>query len=299
MKITLINSSNENLKFINGVSSLIICSISFSLMSACVKSLNGRIPVAEIVLSRAIISLLITRYVLRNLNIDPWGNNKRLLLIRGILGTGALFFIFKAIVLLPLASATIIQYTYPTITSLAAWLILKEKINSKIIFAAIIGWIGVTFIAQPSWLVGNNIGLPYEAILIALFGSFLTSMAYICVKKLSNNEHPFVIILYFPLVSVPISLPFVIYQGVIPSIGDCILLIGVGIFTQIGQIGLTNGLKILPASQACSINYLQVVFAALIGFLIFNENINSYVALGGIFIFIATILSISARNKIN
>ena len=63
--------------------------------------------------------------------ISPWGINKKLLLIRGIVGTGALFCVFKAIDSLPLATATVIQYTYPTFTALLAWC-KKENFNCNI-----------------------------------------------------------------------------------------------------------------------------------------------------------------------
>ena len=93
-------------------------------------------------------------------------------------------------------------------------------------------------------------------------GAFLTSLAYICVRKLSATEHRLVIIHYFPLVSLPITIPFILKHGVIPTGSDWFWLLGVGIFTQLGQIWITEGLRILPAAQASSINYIQVLFAS-------------------------------------
>ena len=95
---------------------LIACSLAFSLMTVCVKHLGGRLPVAEIVLVRSIISIAITLAMMRRLGVSPWGEQRGLLMIRGGLGTGALFCFFEALARLPLAAATLLQYTYPTLT---------------------------------------------------------------------------------------------------------------------------------------------------------------------------------------
>lgn len=282
----------------HGFKYLIISSIAFSLMTVCVKNIHGRLPVSELVLSRALISLAITRYCLYKQNISPWGFNRKLLLIRGLLGTSALFFIFKAIDLLPLASATIIQYTYPAFTSLAAWIFLKEKLNKSIILSLLMGWFGIVFIAQPSWLLNDGVSLEIQALLIALCGAIFTALAYICVRKLSKTEHPLVIIHYFPLLSLPITIPLVINKGVIPIGIEWLWLIGIGVFTQIGQIGITKGLSLLPAAKASSINYTQVLFATIWGIIIFAEPINKYIAIGGLFIFASTVISVSTKPKI-
>ena len=86
-----------------GSRSLILSSLAFSLMTVCVKQLNGRIPVTEIVLVRAIISLALTGMGLRLAGVQPWGTAKArgLLFARGIAGSMALLCFFQAIDTLP------------------------------------------------------------------------------------------------------------------------------------------------------------------------------------------------------
>ncbi len=283
---------------LEGSRQLICSALAFSLMTVCVKNLQGRIPVAELVFIRALISLIITRFMLYKKQISPWGNNRKVLLARGIFGTGALFCIFKAIELLPLASATIIQYTYPTFASIAAWLFLKEKLNKRIIIALIIGLIGIFFVVQPSWFIKNGIELPFNAICIAICGALLTALAYVCVRKLSINDHPLVIIHYFPLISLPLTIPSLINTAVLPIGNEWIWLIGIGLFTQVGQIGITNGLRLLPAAKASAINYTQVLFASIWGIIIFSEPLNPYILLGAILILASTFTSISTKQEI-
>ena len=66
---------------------------------------------------------MICRILLWKLDINPWGFQRKLLFLRGLLGTGALFCIFKALTILPIATATVIQYIYPTFTVISAFFI--------------------------------------------------------------------------------------------------------------------------------------------------------------------------------
>ena len=283
----------RNLK---GIRFLIGSGLAFSLMSVCVKAIGGRIPISELVFARATISIIITRFFLYKNKINPWGYQKRLLIIRGLLGTVALFCIFQALTILPIATATVIQYIYPTFTVISAYIILKEFISRRIVYSIIIGWIGIVLVSQPEFTSNSNVQETILAIIIAIFGALMTSLAYICVRKLSSREHPLVIIYYFPLVSIPLSIPFVINDFVLPTGTDWFWIIGIGIFTQIGQLFITEGLTLLPAGQATSLNYSQVIFASIWGVLIFQEAITSSVYVGGICVLISTIISISASK---
>tara|TARA_Y100001968_G_C19364653_1_gene721814 strand:+ start:490 stop:1413 length:924 start_codon:yes stop_codon:yes gene_type:complete len=280
-----------------GYIALIISSLAFSLMSVCIKKLGEKIPIYEIVFARALISLILTRYMLYNKGIYPWGINKKLLLIRGLLGSGALFCIFKAISTLPLATATVIQYTYPTFIALTACIFLKEKIDKNIILALITGLTGIILVVQPKWINKEAAIIPFYFILIAIAGALLTALAYLCVKKLSESENNLVIIYYFPLISVPLTIPFLINNTVLPMGKEWLLIVGVGIFTQIGQIYITKGLRIINAARAGSINYIQVLFAAIWGIIFFSEPVNQYVAIGGLFVLLSIIISISTINS--
>ena len=71
-------------------------------------------------------------------------------------------------------------------------------------------------------------------------------------------------------------MPIVLINWVTPNCNELVWIIGIGLFTQLGQTFITIGLKNLPASEASTINYLQVVFGAILGILFFSEikNIN-------------------------
>ena len=280
-----------------GIRFLIGSGLAFSLMSVCVKAIGDRIPVSELVFARATISLIITRLLLFKNKVNPWGFQKKLLIIRGLLGTIALFCIFKALTTLPIATATVIQYIYPTMTVICAYYILNEYIFKRIIYSVIIGWIGIILVSQPELNTNENIVPTIIAITIAILGALMTSLAYICVRKLSVKEHPLVIIYYFPLVSIPLSIPLLINNFVLPNGVEWLWILGIGLFTQIGQVCITEGLRVIPAGQATSINYSQVIFSSIWGLLIFKEAISTTVYFGGLCVLISTIISISASKS--
>ena len=281
---------------LQGARSLVLSSLAFSLMTVCVKQLGGRLPVSEIVLVRSLVSIALTTGAMAMSGVSPLGRNKLLLLIRGICGSIALLCFFEAITQLPLASATVLQYTYPTFTAAAAWLLLGERLRRRIGFAVLLGWIGVVCVIQPPWIGAGLAGLALRPALVAVAGALFTALAYVSVRKLSTTEHPLVIILYFPLVSIPLTLPAVLQNGVWPSPGDWGWLLGVGILTQLGQIWVTQGLSRLPAARATSLNYVQVVFAALWGWIDLNEGITPLTVLGALLVLGASCISLSARR---
>ena len=111
------------------------------------------------------------------------------------------------------------------------------------------------------------------------------------VKKLSFTEDVYVIIEYFPLISFITLLPIVLLNWVTPNWNELVWIIGIGIFTQLGQIFLTIGLKNLPASEASTINYLQVIFGSIWGVLFFSEIISINFLLGALLVLLGTIIS--------
>ena len=164
---------------------LVFASFFFSLMTLCVKNIDKRIPIYELVFFRSFLSLMITLLIIKLKNINPWGKNKQLLILRGVLGTLALICIFYAIRNMPLSISTVIQYTYPIFISIFAGIFIKEKITRNIIFALIIAWIGILIILNPSQLSNISVEIEIISILIAFLGAICTALAYVTVKKLS------------------------------------------------------------------------------------------------------------------
>ena len=156
---------------------LVFASFFFSLMTLCVKNIDKRIPIYELVLFRSLLSLIITLFIIKKKNINPWGRNKPLLILRGCLGTLALVCIFYAIRNMPLSISTVIQYTYPIFISIFASILINEKISRNLFFASIIGWLGILVILNPTQLSNINVEIKNISIFIAFLGAIFTALA--------------------------------------------------------------------------------------------------------------------------
>ena len=276
---------------------MVASALSFSLMGVCVKQVGGRIPAAEVVFARAIVSVALSWWLLHRAGIPAWGKRRWLLIWRGAIGTAALLCVYAALAALPLAAATVLQYLYPPFTALLAWLMLGEPIGKRVLAAMALGWLGVLLVAQPAGLLQGGATLALFPVLIAVAGALFTALAYVSVRSLGTSEHPLVIVFYFPLVALPLSLPLVALNPVLPTPAELLWLVGVGIFTQLGQVYLTRSLTALPAARATAISYVQVLFAGGWGWLLFGESIDSWTIAGAGLVLAATLVSLSHSQR--
>jgi drug/metabolite transporter (DMT)-like permease len=276
---------------------MVVSALSFSLMGVCVKQVGGRIPVAEVVFARAIVSVALSWWLLHRAGIPAWGKRRWLLIWRGAIGTAALVCVYAALAALPLAAATVLQYLYPPFTALLAWLMLGEPIGKRVLAAMALGWLGVLLVAQPAGLLQGGATLALVPVLIAVAGALFTAFAYVSVRSLGTSEHPLVIVFYFPLVALPLSLPLVALNPVLPTPAELLWLVGVGVFTQLGQVYLTRSLTALPAARATAISYVQVLFAGGWGWLLFGESIDSWTIAGAGLVLAATLVSLSHSRQ--
>ncbi|MBL52163.1 MAG: EamA family transporter [Candidatus Marinimicrobia bacterium] len=269
----------------------------FCLMTVFVKIAGQELETIQIVFVRGVITLFFTFVIIKTKNVYLWGKNHKLLVLRGITGTIALFFVYESIQRFPLPEATVIQYLYPIFTALLASFIISEHVGMKLYLAIIVGLVGVYTILGFPFINPESFLEPVNLV-IAIIGAFLTGLAYVLVRMASNKEEsPYVVMFYFPLFTVPLSFPFAYESWISPSIDIWIILILVGISTQLGQTFLTFGYKLLPASRAATTSYIQVPFSALAGAVIFHENISYNFIAGSIVIFFAIFLIIKNRKQ--
>lgn len=272
--------------------------ICFSVMTLCVKVVGQRLPNQEVVFVRGVLTLLFTMALLRRAGIPPLGNRRGPLLLRGFLGFSALSCLFYAVVHLPLAEATVLQYLNPLFAAVFGALFLSERMGWREILLVAGSLLGVIVIARPTSIFGGvTSGLDPFAVAVGVTGALLSGAAYALVRDLSKTEHSLVIVFYFPLVTVPASLPGALANPVLPTAEEWLLLLGMAIMAQLGQIFFTRGLRQERAGKATAIGYLQVVFAALWGLLFFGEIPDGW-ALAGSVLVLGCVLGLGLQRTI-
>ena len=277
-----------------GVRFMIGSALAFSVMSALVKHAGVRLASQELVFARSVVAIVISIALLRRAGVHTLGTRRWLLLARGIWGYAALSCGFYAMTKLPLAEATMIQYLHPVFTAVLAAVVLGERADRSLVASVLLGSAGVLLVTRPAFLFDAGVAtLDPLGVAAALGGAVLTAIAYVGVRELARTEHPLVIVLWFPLVSLPASLPATLAQGVWPRGFEWLALLGVGVFAQVGQVCLTRGLALEPVGRAMAISYVQIAFATLWGVIFFGEVPGVATLLGSLLVIFGT--AIGAR----
>jgi drug/metabolite transporter (DMT)-like permease len=269
----------------------------FSAMGMFVKLSGQRLPSMQIVLVRAIITLVLSWLLIKRERINPWTGPHKLLILRGLLGATALICFYYSLVNLPLAEATVIQYMNPLLVTVLAMATLGERPGRREWLAIVVSLIGVLIIARPAAIFGESNSLQGFYVLVALTGSVFSSIAYITVRQLRHQHSALVVVFYFPLVTVPIALPLALPGWVNPTLPEWGYLLGVGVTTQIAQVYMTRGLQLEEAVRATTVGYLQIVFAAIWGALVFHQLPDGWSAVGALIIALST-FSVLSRQPI-
>lgn len=268
-----------------GVRDMSLAIFFFSLMNLCVKFIS-HIPAVEVVFFRSVISFTISGAILLKQRVPLLGNNRKILIIRGVTGTIALVSYFITLQNIPLAGAVTIHYMAPIFTSLLGVLIVRERVNPWQYVFFLLSFIGILVIQG----VDTRITLGYA--LIGVFGAVFTGLAYNMIRKLKDSEHPLVIIFYFPLVSIPITGLITLYNWVMPQNWDWLYLLLVGTLTQFGQFYLTKSYQSEELSKVSVISYIGIIFALGYGFLFFNEHYQFVAYLGMALVLAGVILNL-------
>ena len=264
---------------------MLFATLFFAMMNVAVKLLP-HIPAVEIVFFRSVISLVISIGMLKSLKVPVWGNNHLLLILRGASGAVALILYFKLIQEIPLASATTILFLSPVFASILGIFFVKEVVRPIQWLFFIISFIGIVMIKG----FDARIGLIY--LLMGFSSSLFMGVAFNCIRKLNTSEHPLVIILYFPLVSLPITGIWSYFNWVLPQGMDWFILLMVGVLTQIAQYFMTKSFQTEEISKVASLRYLGIIYALIFGFLFFDEKFNILVYFGMAITILGVVLNI-------
>ena len=264
---------------------MFISTLAFSLANVFVKQVS-HLPTMEIVFFRCLFGVAFCYYGLRKANASLKGSNRKLLFLRGLFGTTALYFFFLSLQNIPLASAMTIQYLSPIFTTIIAIFLLKEKVKwLQWIFYAI-AFSGVLFIEQFDTRVS-----PFY-LTIGIISAFGSGMAYNLVRTLREREHPLTVVLHFQLFGFVAGLISLFFAWKMPGGWDWFYLLLIGIFSQIGQVFLTNALQREKAASVAIINYSGLIYGLLFGWFVFAEAQTLESIIGMLLVVFGVVLSV-------
>lgn len=275
-----------------GIGFMLISTFAFSLMQLCVKYLH-HLPTHELILFRSGISLILSLSYLLPKRINPLGVNRKFLLLRGIFGVTALSLFFITLQNIPLASAVTIQYLSPIFTAIIAIFMLGERMRPIQWLFFALAFVGVALIKG----FDERVSILY--LLLGLGSSFFAGAAYNCIRIVKDTDHPLVVVLYFPMVAMPIMLVLSYFNWVTPIGWDWLLLLLLGIFTQIGQVFMTKALQAEKANLVTSMKYLGSIYALIYGYFLFGETYDHLSLMGILLVLAGVILNVGLKSKLS
>lgn len=260
-----------------GIICILFAAFSFTLMSVFIK-LAGDLPAQEKAFFRNIFAFIIAFVIMRRQKIKFKIEKENILplVLRALLGTIGMVCNFYAIDHLVIADANMLNKLSPFFTIIFSYIILKEDVKT-IQWLAIIGaFIGSLFIIKPSF--ANAALFPS---MIGLFGGISAGAAYSMLRLLGKkNVNRSFIVLFFSAFSSLITFPLMMLDYVPMTGNQWLIMALVAVSATGGQFGLTYAYYYAPAKEISIYDYSQIVFAAVFGFIIFNQKPDIYSFLG-------------------
>jgi drug/metabolite transporter (DMT)-like permease len=203
---------------------------------------------------------------------------------RGAVHTLGLVLWFLALPHLPIADTTAIGFTTPIFIMIGAALMLGEKMRWERWVAAVIGFVGVLIVVGPK-LVGS--GGWWTLVMVMSMPVFAVS--FLMTKVLTRNDSPEVIVVWQAVTVSLLSLPLALAHWTTPTTGQLGWFLLTGILGSCGHYCLTHALSAAEVSTTQTLKFLELIWASLLGYLVFSDAPSGATILGGGVILIATV----------
>ena len=261
-----------------------LAALGFSIMTALIKLLGGRLHVTQILFLRQMfMSFLVLPVILRGFPGSMKTRRLNLHLARVALALVAMLTGFTAIIHMPLADATAIGFAKSFFVTIFAIIILKEVVGLRRWGATFVGFCGVLLMLQPG-TEGFSIYGVYAVIAAACAG-----MVMVLIRLMSRTESAHAILSYQAIgVALVMALP-AYFNWLWPEPWEWLALVGVGVVSYVSQRGNIYAYKWGEASVLASMDYFRLLYATLLGFILFN-TLPSAATIGGAALIVAASL---------
>jgi len=280
--------TSRSLDIAKGIGLKLASLLLFALMSALIRGLGHTTPVGQVVFFRsafAIVPVVIIYAARRELVTAVRTHRLPGHLGRGVMGILATFLSFAALARLPLVDATAISFAAPLIVVALAALILKERVRRYRWGAVAIGFVGVIVMLAPYLEVKHwTMSGPATGALFALLAAFCNAGTTIETRRLTSTETTSAIVIYFSVfcaLAGLLTLPFAWHP---PSEREFAELVAIGLIAGVAHILLTEGYRFAPASVLAPFEYTAMVWASVLGYVMFGETPTLVVLLGALIV---------------
>ena len=239
----------------------------FAISSAISKWLVATYPVGEVLFTRASISLVsLGLFILPSAGLAVFHTRRPgAHILRGVSQTTSQTLLMNAFSLMPLASATAINFSAPLFATLASIVFLRESVGRARWTALIVGFLGVLLVTSPG-ADTVQIGALYALANAVLFGTVTAG-----VRGMTATESTGTLAMYQMLVMSIAYALMLAFGFVTPSLHDALLMLINGLTNALGQYWWTRSLHLAPTAAVAPFQYLSLVWALIIGFAVWGD----------------------------
>jgi drug/metabolite transporter (DMT)-like permease len=224
-----------------------------------------------------------------------WPRAPGLQMVRGLFHAGGMALWFYALPLVTMAELTAIGFSGPLFICLGAALFLGERMTAARWAAVLLGFFGVLLVVRP-WQGGEVSGATL-GIVVLLLASPVFAGSFLTAKALIRHDRPEVIVLWQHLWVSLLGLPLAIALWTAPSAQQWLLLVLCGVFGTGGHYCMTRAFRVADISAVQSVKFLELVWAALLGFAVFGTVPGLWTVVGAIVIFFSTLLLLRHETR--
>jgi drug/metabolite transporter (DMT)-like permease len=275
----------------------------FAAMSVMVRWLGERYPVGQVVFFRsvfAVVPVVIIYAWRRELMAAIRIRRPIAHLGRGLTAVCAMFSNFSALARLPVVDATAISFVSPLITVALSAVFLKEQVRIYRWSAVIIGFTGVLVMLAPQLDVDASTvnAVAVTGAILGLLGAFFSACSTVQTRALTRSEATSSIVLYFSLICAIAGLCTLPFGWLAPSWPELAMLMAIGVFGGLAHIFLTESYRLAEVSLVAPFDYTSMLWALILGYIVFNELPDTLVYLGAVIIAGAGLFVIWRERKL-
>ena len=251
-----------------GILCIVTAAFCFAFMSLCVR-LAGDLPSMQKILFRNLLAFFIVGagLVRKPEKLEIHKGDLKFLFLRSICGTVGIVCNFYAIDHLVLSDANMLNKLSPFFTIIFSYFLLKERLTLFQGIAVVVAFMGALFIIKPT---GN---MTDPAALIGMLGGAGAGAAYSFVRVLGKRGvNGKLIVMFFSAFTCVFALPFLIRHFAPMKWWQVAAMIGAGFGGAGGQIFVTKAYFYAPAKEISVFDYSQIMFSALMGFLVLGQK---------------------------
>lgn len=248
-------------------------------------------PAHELVFFRSLVSFSISAAIIKHRGLSILGNNRRWLLLRGTAGMLALTLFFFTLHKLPLAIASTLQYLSPIFTVLIASRLFQERVTKIQYFSSLVAFSGVVFIGF-NGLIGGLDGPQPDLfwMVVGIISAVLSGLAYNAISKLKETEETINIVIYFPMLALPLTGIWCLFDFTVPQGIEWLILLTIGVFTQIAQVCMTRAFLSANTAVIAPFQYIGAIYALVSGWFIFDEKLE-FASLVGVCLVVSGVIT--------